>query len=143
MTALSDAERTTVGPPRDRTTLIRANQAALDVSQGTSWSRPAWLPSRGFIAAVVAIVAFFLMRDTPKAYGLPPVEEYKNDYPPHYGTGGERTFTYREIFVEHVLTNKYLWAIAIANASRSSVSIAASMAAVASVSVIRCSCRTA
>jgi OPA family glycerol-3-phosphate transporter-like MFS transporter len=68
------------------------------------------------IAATVAIVVFFLMRDTPKAYGLPPVEEYKNDYPPHYGTGEERKFTYREIFVEHVLTNKYLWAIAIANA---------------------------
>ena len=28
----------------------------------------------------------------------------------------ERTFTYREIFVEHVLTNRYLWAIAVANA---------------------------
>src|SRR6202045_335425 len=61
MTALSDAERTTVGPPRDRTTLIRANQAALEVSQGTSWSRPAWLPSRGFIAAVIAIAGMQLM----------------------------------------------------------------------------------
>jgi OPA family glycerol-3-phosphate transporter-like MFS transporter len=68
------------------------------------------------IAATVAVIVFFLMRDTPKAYGLPPVEEYKNDYPPHYGVGEERTFTYREIFIEHVLTNKYLWAIAIANA---------------------------
>ena len=68
------------------------------------------------IAATVAIIVFFLMRDTPKAYALPPVEEYKNDYPPHYGVGDERKFTYREIFVEHVLTNKYLWAIAIANA---------------------------
>jgi OPA family glycerol-3-phosphate transporter-like MFS transporter len=68
------------------------------------------------IAATVAIVVFFLMRDTPAAYGLPPVEEYKNDYPPHYGTGEERKFTYREIFVDHVLGNKYLWAIAIANA---------------------------
>jgi OPA family glycerol-3-phosphate transporter-like MFS transporter len=68
------------------------------------------------IAATVAILVFFLMRDTPAAYGLPPVEEYKNDYPPHYGAGEERKFTYREIFVDHVLGNKYLWAIAIANA---------------------------
>ncbi len=68
------------------------------------------------IAATVAVVVFFLMRDTPAAYGLPPVEEYKNDYPPHYGAGEERKFTYREIFVEHVLGNKYLWAIAVANA---------------------------
>ena len=47
---------------------------------------------------------------------MPPVEEYKNDYPPHYNAASERTFTYREIFVEHVLNNRYLWAIAVANA---------------------------
>ena len=68
------------------------------------------------IAAAVAVLAFFLLRDTPQAYGLPPVEEYRNDYPPDYNAHSERTFTYREIFVEHVLSNKYLWAIAIANA---------------------------
>ena len=68
------------------------------------------------IAAAVAVIAFFLLRDTPKAYGLPPVEEYKNDYPAAYRAGDERTFTYREIFVDHVLSNRYLWAIAVANA---------------------------
>jgi len=68
------------------------------------------------IAAVVAVVAFFLLRDTPQSLGLPPVEEFKNDYPPKYTADSERTFTYREIFVDHVLSNKYLWAIAIANA---------------------------
>ena len=68
------------------------------------------------IAAAVAIVVFVLMRDTPQTLGLPPVEEYKNDYPPHYAAAEERRFTYREIFVEHVLTTKYLWAIALAHA---------------------------
>ena len=68
------------------------------------------------IAAVVAVVAFFLLRDTPQSLGLPPVEEFKNDYPPKYTADSERTFTYREIFVDHVLSNKYLWAIAVANA---------------------------
>jgi OPA family glycerol-3-phosphate transporter-like MFS transporter len=68
------------------------------------------------VAAVLAGVAFVLLRDTPQAYGLPPVEVYRNDFPPDYNAGSERTFTYREIFVEHVLSNKYLWAIAIANA---------------------------
>ena len=43
------------------------------------------------IAAVVAVVAFFLLRDTPQSDGLPPVEEYKNDYPPDYGADNERT----------------------------------------------------
>jgi OPA family glycerol-3-phosphate transporter-like MFS transporter len=68
------------------------------------------------IAAAVAIVAFFLLRDTPQHYGLPPVEQFKNDYPADYRGETERPFTYREIFVDHVLSNKYLWAIAIANA---------------------------
>jgi MFS transporter, OPA family, glycerol-3-phosphate transporter len=68
------------------------------------------------IAGVAAVLAFVLIRDTPQSVGLPPVEEYKNDYPPHYSADHERTFTFREILFEHVLTNKYLWAIAFANA---------------------------
>jgi OPA family glycerol-3-phosphate transporter-like MFS transporter len=68
------------------------------------------------IAAAVAVAAFVLLRDTPPAYGLPPVEAYKNDYPPEYRAGEERVFSYREIFFDHVLSNRYLWAIAVANA---------------------------
>jgi MFS transporter, OPA family, glycerol-3-phosphate transporter len=68
------------------------------------------------VAAAVAVAVYFLMRDTPEHYGLPPVEAYKNDYPPEYSEADERTFSYREIFVEHVLSNRYLWAIAVANA---------------------------
>jgi OPA family glycerol-3-phosphate transporter-like MFS transporter len=68
------------------------------------------------IAACVAVVVFFLMRDTPQAQGLPPVEEYRNDFPPDYSAASERTLSYREILLEHVLRNPYLWAIAVANA---------------------------
>jgi OPA family glycerol-3-phosphate transporter-like MFS transporter len=67
------------------------------------------------IAATVAAIVFFLLRDTPKGCGLPAVEVYRNDYPPDYHSE-ERIFTYREIFVDHVLSNRYLWAIAVANA---------------------------
>jgi OPA family glycerol-3-phosphate transporter-like MFS transporter len=68
------------------------------------------------IAAAVAVGVFFLLQDTPQSRGLPPVEEYKNDYRPDYSADHERTFTFREIFFEHVLNNRYLWAIAVANA---------------------------
>jgi OPA family glycerol-3-phosphate transporter-like MFS transporter len=68
------------------------------------------------IAAAIAIVVFVLMRDTPQSCGLPAVEVYKDDYPPGYSVDSERAFTYRQIFVEHVLSNRYLWAIAVANA---------------------------
>jgi OPA family glycerol-3-phosphate transporter-like MFS transporter len=65
------------------------------------------------IAAAVAGIAFVLMRDTPEAYGLPPVEEYRNE---RREASAERTFTYRQIFFEHVLNNRNLWFIAVANA---------------------------
>lgn len=68
------------------------------------------------IAAVVAVVVFFLLQDTPQSRGLPPIEEYRNDYRPDYTADHERTFTVREILLEHVLNNRYLWAIAVANA---------------------------
>ena len=32
------------------------------------------------IAIIVAILAYILMRDTPQSEGLPPIEEYRNDY---------------------------------------------------------------
>ena len=69
-----------------------------------------------FVAAGIAIVICFPLRDTPQSCGLPPVEEYKNDYPANYSEDQERILTFREIFLGHVLNNKFLWAIAIANA---------------------------
>lgn len=68
------------------------------------------------VAAAVALVVFFLLRDTPQSCGLPPIEEHRNDYPPTYSADHERTFTFREIFFGYVLNNGYLWAIALANA---------------------------
>ncbi len=68
------------------------------------------------VAAAAAILAWLLMRDTPQSCGLPPIEQYKNDYPPSYSADHERTYSFREIFLEHVLNNRLLWMIAIANA---------------------------
>ena len=68
------------------------------------------------IAAGVAGLILLLVRDTPQSCGLPPIEAYKKDYPPDYSAGHERTFTFREIFLRHVLNNRFLWAIAVANA---------------------------
>ena len=44
------------------------------------------------------------------------MEHYKNDYPPDYSEAHEETLGFREIFFKHVLTNRFLWAIAFANA---------------------------
>jgi MFS transporter, OPA family, glycerol-3-phosphate transporter len=68
------------------------------------------------IAAAVAIGVHFLLQDTPQSRGLPPVERYRNDYPPGYSEAHERTLSFREILLGQVLSNRYLWAIALANA---------------------------
>jgi OPA family glycerol-3-phosphate transporter-like MFS transporter len=67
------------------------------------------------IAAIVAVGVYFLLQDTPQSRGLPPIEKFKNDYPPGYDAGSERILSFREIFVSYVLPNRYLWAIATAN----------------------------
>ena len=67
------------------------------------------------IAALVAIGVYFLLQDTPQSRGLPPIEQYKNDYPSGYSSAAERTLTFREIIFQYVLPNRYLWAIAAAN----------------------------
>ena len=91
-----------------------ANFALLGVALFNDWGAKFYF--NAMIATVIAVVVFVLMRDTPQSVGLPPVEEYKNDYPPDYSADHERTFTFREIFFQHVLPNKYLWALAFANA---------------------------
>jgi OPA family glycerol-3-phosphate transporter-like MFS transporter len=91
-----------------------AGIALLGVTWFGDWGAKLWFNAA--IAASVAVLVFFMLRDTPQSCGLPPVEEHKNDYPPDYSADHERTFTFREIFLGHVLNNKYLWAIAVANA---------------------------
>ena len=68
------------------------------------------------VALLIALLAFVLLRDTPQSCGLPSVEKWRNDYPKNYSAKHEETLTTKEIFFQHVLNNKFLWYIAIANA---------------------------
>jgi OPA family glycerol-3-phosphate transporter-like MFS transporter len=68
------------------------------------------------VAALVALLVLLLLRDTPVNCGLPPIEEFRNDRPANYTAASERTLDFREIFLAHVLNNRMLWAIAVANA---------------------------
>jgi MFS transporter, OPA family, glycerol-3-phosphate transporter len=91
-----------------------ASLALIGVTLFNDWGAKFYF--NALVAAAMAVVIFFLLRDTPQSAGLPPIEEYRNDYRPDYSADHERTFTFREIFFTHVLTNRYLWAIAVANA---------------------------
>ena len=78
------------------------------------WRTAFYVPA--FFAVLVAIFIWITMRDTPQSCGLPPIEEYKNDYPDDYDTSHEKEMTAKEIFFKYVFSNKLLWSIAIANA---------------------------
>lgn len=71
-----------------------------------------------FIPGVMAILmGFFLinrLRDTPRSLGLPPIEEYKNDFPSGRKEKSEsERLPVKEILFKYVLNNKYIWALAI------------------------------
>ncbi|HSK10362.1 MAG TPA: MFS transporter, partial [Vicinamibacterales bacterium] len=91
-----------------------ANFALIGVTLFNDWGAKFYF--NAVIAGAIAVGVFFLLRDTPQSCGLPPIEEYKNDYPPSYSAEHERVFTFKEIFFGHVLNNRYLWALAVANA---------------------------
>ena len=67
-------------------------------------------------AILIALVAYCLLRDTPQSCGLPSVEQWRNDYPKNYSEKQEEVLSTKEIFLQYVLNNKFLWFIAIANA---------------------------
>lgn len=71
-----------------------------------------------YVPAFIAIlVAFFLidrLRDTPQSMGLPPVEEYRGEA--HIADEHEdQAQSTKEILFRHVLPNKYVWIMCIAN----------------------------
>lgn len=71
----------------------------------------------GILAIIGGIVYIILAKDTPQSIGLPPIEEYKNDYPETFGDtdNSEAILSVKEIFKKYILKNKLLWMIAIAN----------------------------
>jgi OPA family glycerol-3-phosphate transporter-like MFS transporter len=77
------------------------------------WSSAFYVP--GIIASLCAIYLFWRMRDTPQSVGLPPVEEYKNDYPPEKRESHERELTTKELLFKYIFPNRMLWVVAIAN----------------------------
>lgn len=91
-----------------------ANLALLGVTLFHDWGAKFYF--NAVVAAACALIVLLLLRDTPQSRGLPPIEEYKNDYPPDYSARHEETLGFREIFLGQVLNNKFLWAIAVANA---------------------------
>ena len=85
------------------------------VSYFHAWQYAFYIP--GVLALVGSVYIFTRLLDTPQSVGLPPIEEYKNDYvrPREEGAADERELTFRELFVYYVLRNKFVWILAVAN----------------------------
>lgn len=67
------------------------------------------------VGIIIAVIAYILIRDTPESQGLPPIEEYKDDYPNEEHVMYEKELTAKEILFKYVLNNKWVWIIACAN----------------------------
>ena len=90
-----------------------AGLLAAKCAQYWGWQSAFYVP--GIIATLGAGYLFWRMRDTPQALGLPPVEEYKNDWPPDEKEQHERELSFKEMFLKYILPNKMLWVLALAN----------------------------
>ncbi|MFA6914827.1 MAG: MFS transporter [Parachlamydiales bacterium] len=72
-----------------------------------------------YIPGVICILgSFFLLnrlRDTPQSLGLPPIEKYRNDYlDKRHQLEEEQELTARQLLVDYVLKNPYIWILGIA-----------------------------
>lgn len=85
-----------------------------DVKAMHVWQQALYYP--GIVAMLLAVPVYFVMKDTPQSCGLPPIEQWKNDYPENYDEKtAEKNLSTKEIFVTYVLKNRLLWYIALAN----------------------------
>jgi OPA family glycerol-3-phosphate transporter-like MFS transporter len=89
--------------------------AAWAVVRFGGWQYAFFIP--GIIAAIGSLYLFLRLVDTPQSVGLPPIEEYKKDFTAEELKQGthERELTTKELFLDNVLLNKYIWLLAIAN----------------------------
>ncbi|MDR3793348.1 MAG: MFS transporter [Terracidiphilus sp.] len=77
------------------------------------WRSAFYVP--GILAVVCAIYLVWRLRDTPQSVGLPPIEEYRNDYPAGAGADSEKELGTRDLLVNYILKNRYIWLFAGAN----------------------------
>jgi sugar phosphate permease len=66
------------------------------------------------VAMALAFMLFERLRDNPRSLGLPSIEE-KENLSTNAGHDDAEKITFREVFFEHILPNKSLWYVCMAN----------------------------
>jgi len=78
------------------------------VAQYYGWRAAMFCP--GVICILAGLWLMNRLRDTPQSLGLPVIERFKNDFPTMVSPSTEeRELSVREILVEHVLQNPFIW----------------------------------
>lgn len=72
----------------------------------------------GIVSIFMGLFLFNRLRDSPEAVGLPPVDEYRGDVGPDdiaaaKARAEESTLSTREKLFKHVLSNPYVWLLAV------------------------------
>jgi OPA family glycerol-3-phosphate transporter-like MFS transporter len=65
------------------------------------WRNAFFVP--GILAVMCAVYLLIRLRDTPQSVGLPPIEEYKNDYPAHATLDHEQELATHDLLVNYIL----------------------------------------
>ncbi|MED0967741.1 MFS transporter [Bacillus cereus] len=68
------------------------------------------------IAMVIAVLVWINAKDTPESEGLPPIDEYRNDYEDLEKADNANKMSPKEILMKYVVKNKFVWFLCIANA---------------------------
>jgi OPA family glycerol-3-phosphate transporter-like MFS transporter len=77
------------------------------------WRSAFYVP--GVLAVLCAVYLLVRLRDTPQSVGLPPIEEWRNDYPGGVRRVKEDELGTRDLLVNYIFKNGYIWLFAFAN----------------------------
>jgi OPA family sugar phosphate sensor protein UhpC-like MFS transporter len=75
------------------------------------WRMAMYAP--GIICIAGGIFIMNRLRDTPQSLGLPPIEKFRSDYPANGQRKEKSELSTKEILLEYVLRNKFIWVLAI------------------------------
>lgn len=76
------------------------------------WRSAFYVPA--FIGVLAAIFLVITLRDTPQSLGLPAIEQYRGEARPQE-ENEDTAQSFKEILFQHVLKNKLVWIVSIAN----------------------------
>ncbi|HDR4571395.1 MULTISPECIES: MFS transporter [Bacillus cereus group] len=68
------------------------------------------------IAMVISVLMWINAKDTPESAGLPPIDEYRNDYENLEKADNANKMSPKDILMKYVVKNKFVWYLCIANA---------------------------